>query len=111
MGVYKRKVSYQHLVVTKGFKLRAFLTPATVPKTTHQRTTKTNSEGRTPVRPLHFFAEGMGFEPMRGCPLLAFQASALDHYANPPNFPNQFYVFPRRAAILSSTGGWVWKSL
>ena len=29
-------------------------------------------------------AEGMGFEPMRGYPLLALQASALDHYANPP---------------------------
>ena len=27
-------------------------------------------------------AEGTGFEPVRACTLLAFQASALDHYAN-----------------------------
>ncbi len=38
----------------------------------------------------HFLilAEGMRFELMRGFPLLAFQASALDHYANPPRFAN-----------------------
>ena len=29
-------------------------------------------------------AEDAGFEPARGCPLHAFQACALGHYANPP---------------------------
>lgn len=30
-------------------------------------------------------AEGERFELSVGCPTLAFQASALDHYANPPS--------------------------
>ena len=59
------------------------------------------------------FAEGMGFEPMIPCGILAFQASALDHYANPPfdttlkcvSFYYKFY--PTSARILSSTGGCV----
>ncbi len=36
----------------------------------------------------------MRFELMRGFPLLAFQASALDHYANPPEFleRNQLHI-------------------
>ncbi len=29
-------------------------------------------------------AEGRGFEPPIPCGMLAFQASALDHYATPP---------------------------
>jgi hypothetical protein len=29
-------------------------------------------------------AEDAGFEPARSCPLHAFQACALGHYANPP---------------------------
>lgn len=30
-------------------------------------------------------AEGVGFEPTRGLPLVAFKATALVHYANPPS--------------------------
>ncbi len=31
-----------------------------------------------------YFAEGKGFEPLKAFTLHAFQACALDHYANPP---------------------------
>ena len=47
-----------------------------------------------------YFAEGMRFELMRGFPLLAFQASALDHYANPPNGIKLCSYYSRKKVFL-----------
>ena len=54
---------------------------------------------RTPPSGLRaLLAEDTGFEPVRGCPLHAFQACALGHYANPPlsRVPGQTACFGRR---------------
>ena len=40
------------------------------------------------VKVLVFLAEDRGFEPLKGCPLHAFQACALGRYANPPEETN-----------------------
>ncbi len=42
-----------------------------------------------PQHPFQYVgAEGEGFEPSIPCGMHAFQACALDHYANPPNMPS-----------------------
>src|SRR3989344_9537295 len=47
-------------------------------------------------------AEGTGFEPVMPCGIFAFQANALDHYANPPEFPT--HSTPRERNFPAS--GW-----
>ena len=37
-----------------------------------------------PAKKRDFISEAGGFEPPMPCGILAFQASALDHYATPP---------------------------
>lgn len=39
---------------------------------------------KIPMIGIILMAEGRGFEPPIPCGMLAFQASALDHYATPP---------------------------
>lgn|GEM_PF-6878807 len=45
-------------------------------------------------------AEATRFELARSCPLLAFQASALDHYATPPPY-EETNVYKSIASLLN----------
>src|SRR5665213_2353499 len=42
----------------------------------------------------HVRAEGKGFEPLIPCGIHAFQACALDHYANPPWYDQTTRIKP-----------------